>query len=124
MWTTLSIAGFGLLGIFSRYGLDTLALTQGQSKALMTLAINILGSLVAGFLVGFSPFGLDRPWKVGIVVGFCGGFTTFSGFSLHLLEFYTKGETQMAFLLGIVSPLLCFVGVFLGYLLGKQLVSY
>lgn len=124
MWTALSVATFGLLGVFSRYGLDSLALMQGHSKALVTLAINILGSFLAGFLVGFSPFGLDKPWKVGMVVGFCGGFTTFSGFSLQLLDFYVKGETQMAFLLGVVSPLLCFLGVFLGFLLGKQFVTY
>jgi CrcB protein len=119
------IGVFGLAGIFSRYGIDVWASLQGQSRPLFTLAINILGSFAAGALMGASPNGLDQPWKIGFIVGFCGGFTTFSGFSLQMLEFLQKGEFGIAFALGLASPIFCLIGATLGYFLVRQLfVSY
>jgi CrcB protein len=124
MWTWAAVAGFGLVGIFSRYGLDLLAISQGFARPLITLLINVVGSFVAGFLMGHDSFGANSPWRVGLVVGFCGGFTTFSGFSLHLLELVQRGEANLAFTLGLATTILCFVGVCLGYLLARQLPSF
>jgi fluoride exporter len=116
---------FGLAGIFSRYGIDQLASLYGQSHPLFTLITNILGSFIAGVILGASPNGIDQPWKVGVIVGFCGGFTTFSGFSLQMLHFLQNGELGLAFALGIVSPILCLLGVMAGYFLFRRFfVSY
>ncbi len=124
MWNLASVAVFGLMGILSRYGLDLLAISHGFSRPLVTLGINVAGSFVAGLLLGSTSLDQNSPWRIGMVIGFCGGFTTFSGFSLHLLELAQRGEGNIALALAFTTTILCFVGVWLGYLLGRQIPSF
>lgn len=124
MWNWAFVAVFGLLGIGSRYGLDLLAISHGFSRPLITLFINVVGSFVAGLLLGSTSIDQNSPWRIGMVVGFCGGFTTFSGFSLQLLELVQRGEGNIAFTLAFATTILCFLGVWLGYLLGRQIPSF
>ena len=81
----LIVALGGALGSVGRYGVG-LALERFITFPLGTLVANFLGSLIIGICAGI--FGLDqkRPAALFLMVGFCGGFTTFSTFSLNTLN--------------------------------------
>ncbi len=105
----LSIATFGMLGVLSRYYLDQLM--AGLTKSafpLGTLLINLGGSFLAGFLVILAQqkTTLSEDLKIGLLVGFCGGFTTFSAFSLQVATMMREGHFVKAFCYSLGSPVL------------------
>ena len=76
----------GALGSVGRYGVG-LALTRYEAFPIGTLLANILGSLLIGVCAGmFEGDQKGRPAALFLMVGFCGGFTTFSAFSLQTLD--------------------------------------
>lgn len=88
-----------------------------------TLLINVLGSLLIGWLMArLGP--LENPTAVSmrslLVTGFCGGFTTFSTFSWQTLEQMQKGQWGAALANVALSIVLCLAAVWLGYSLGRE----
>jgi CrcB protein len=87
-----------------------------------TVLINVLGSFVIGL---FGALTMEGRWAVPaeirafVMVGLCGGFTTFSAFSLQTLELLQKGRVELALANIGVSVLLCLGAVTLGYWLGR-----
>jgi len=87
-----------------------------------TVLINILGSFVIGL---FGALTMEGRWAVPaeirafVMVGLCGGFTTFSSFSLQTLELMQKGRVELALANIGLSVLLCLGSVALGYWLGR-----
>jgi CrcB protein len=59
-----------------------------------TLGVNVLGSLLAG--IAAATFQPDDPWRLVAVVGFLGGFTTFSAFSVETIQLLRNGQTSSA----------------------------
>jgi CrcB protein len=92
MSVVIGIAVGGAFGVLSRYGLDRFVEQHGESSfPWSTFAINVSGCLLVGFLVAALVDRDSAPEWLGaaLVVGFCGGYTTFSTFAqkaLHLLE--------------------------------------
>ncbi len=87
-----------------------------------TLAINVIGCAVAGFLA--ARFGLsnpEHPWRAFIVVGVLGGFTTFSAFGLESLSLVQEGRILLAILYVSASVLGGLLAVWLGIALGITL---
>lgn len=86
-----------------------------------TLAINVAGSLFIGWLMarlgGLEPGPAARVQSL-LVVGFCGGFTTFSTFSWQTLDLLQRGNWLAAGLNVALSFVLCLAAVWLGYRLG------
>ena len=113
MFHVLLVGAGGALGAMGRYGLSLLP-WRGDFP-LLTLCTNLLGAVLIGFIVGLADQGQLSPggtlfWKTGV----CGGFTTFSTFSLESLTLLQKGKwlpggSYMALSLG-----LCLAGVLLG----------
>lgn len=87
-----------------------------------TFAVNVAGSLLIGWLVarmGDLPAPAESRVHHLWVVGFCGGFTTFSTFSLQTLELALKGQWGSAAANVFLSVAVCLLAVWLGWRLGQ-----
>lgn len=119
----LWVLGFGVIGVAFRFAIDSWISKWAFSFPVGTLFINSSGCLIAGFCLGF---GLQKdlaetPIRLGIVVGFCGGFTTFSGYGLQFLQLMDTGRVSSALIYGIGSPVLCILSVAGGLFLSRVL---
>ncbi len=88
-----------------------------------TLLINIIGSFLIGFLVGISEKSpvLTVELRMLLMVGLCGGFTTFSSFTGENLMLMRNGQFLTLFLYTGLSILLGFSAVYFGYISTKLL---
>ncbi|HTO14453.1 MAG TPA: fluoride efflux transporter CrcB [Edaphocola sp.] len=86
-----------------------------------TLVVNILGSLIIGLLIGFFSRGdLSHPdLKFLLVVGFCGGYTTFSAFSIESINLFQSGNSALAFIYITASVLISLTAVWVGLIVMK-----
>lgn len=80
-----------------------------------TLWINVLGSLVIGFVANLPVTSISPETRTFFMVGLCGGFTTFSAFSLQTLDLLFGGAGAAAMVYIVLSVLLCLLAVSLGY---------
>jgi fluoride exporter len=90
--------GAGLGGML-RHGANILVpRLLGSAFPYHTLSINIVGSLVMGLFIGFFALKADpaQDWRLFLTTGICGGFTTFSAFSLDAVLLYQRGETTLS----------------------------
>jgi len=120
----LAIAGGGALGAVLRFGMSsTIYRILGREFPYGTLAVNILGSLLMGFLfvVLVERLALSAEWRAALLIGLLGAFTTFSTFSFETLALFENGELFKAFLNIILSVCLCLAATWLGLSLGRQL---
>ena len=88
-----------------------------------TLIINITGSLVMGLIAGYLAFrGEASPhWRLFLMTGILGGYTTFSAFSLDAALLYERGEMALALLYVAGSVMLSLAGLFAGLALVRHL---
>lgn len=119
----LMIAAGSLLGGLSRWSLSQLVgMDAGGTWPLATLLINVTGSGVIGAYAALA--GPGGPLQAGplpglfITVGFCGGYTTFSIFSLELLRLLQDGRIAEAMLAAGLSVVACMAAVWAGYAMG------
>jgi fluoride exporter len=122
----LAVALGSALGALARYGVSLSALTMlGPAFAWGTLAANVLGSWLIGFYAALA--GPDGRFRTGPVAqqffmaGFCGGFTTFSIFSLETLLLLEAGRAPLAGVYVVTSVLLWLAAVWAGYALGRSM---
>jgi CrcB protein len=122
--TWVAVAAGGALGSVARFWMTgAVAALTGARFPYGTLLINILGSFVIGAVAGatLTParMGLHPDLRIFLMVGVCGGFTTFSAFSLQTLELIQTGDMVPATLYVVASVLLCLVAVWFGWWLGR-----
>jgi len=118
LWVALGSA----LGGVARYWMSLVAVRLvGETFPWGTLVINILGSFVIGYFGTLTMPDGPRPasmeMRLFVMVGICGGFTTFSSFSLQTLELLRGGESLRALAYVAASVLLCVAGTALGHFL-------
>ncbi|MDH8701603.1 CrcB protein [Dysgonomonadaceae bacterium PH5-43] len=118
----LSIFLGGGLGSVCRYilglGISRILPTVGF---ISTFGVNVIGSFIIGALWA-SPFISSKPMFVGmLIVGFCGGFTTFSSFSWESFNLIKQGEIGMFFIYSIASVIVCLLATWGGYALTKAI---
>ncbi len=116
--TTLFVALGGVLGVLARFGLGRLTLNHEQ-LLWSTVGINVVGSFLLGILVAGHWFGRDL--REGIGVGFLGGFTTFSTFSVQAVSEVDAGEPVRAVVYIAASVVGGLVAATAGYTLGRHL---
>lgn len=118
MLTYLWVAIGGALGSVSRFWLNNFITARtGEGFPWGTLLINVLGSFAIGVIAALP--GTSDPAKKFLMAGVCGGFTTFSAFSLQTLELTQRGEWLRAGGNILGSVILCLVAVWLGWLLAS-----
>ena len=118
MTSLLFVALGGALGAAGRYGLSLLP--WKGTFPLLTLLTNFLGAVAIGFLSGlFSQRLLGERGKLFWQTGVCGGFTTFSTFSLESLTLLEKGRWLLGGSYMVLSVVLCLLGVALGERLSR-----
>lgn len=110
------IAIFGVVGVLSRYGVDLALSRFNTTFPWSTFLVNFLGCLLAGAIWGLQSRSVVLPptLALAILVGFCGGFTTFSAFAVQTLNMVDAGAIGTALRYAILSPAAALVGVFLG----------
>ncbi|MBX9703735.1 MAG: fluoride efflux transporter CrcB [Silvanigrellaceae bacterium] len=126
MFTYLCVAFGSALGGIARYYCTTIADRYFVNQFPWgTLFVNIIGSFIIGFCAALS-FSHNKSFfsahmQKFIIVGFCGGYTTFSSFSLETFKFIEQQEFLKAFSNISCSFILCLAATFLGYMLATQL---
>ena len=116
--TTLYVAICGMLGVLARFGIGRLTLHH-ESLLWATVGINVAGSFLLGLLTAHAWFGRDL--REGLGVGFLGGFTTFSTFSVQAVLEVDAGEPGRAVAYVAASVLGGLVAATAGYALGRTL---
>lgn len=117
---TLLLIGLGsALGGMGRYGVSHwLAARFGDGFPLGTLAVNVVGSFVIGVFFYMTAsegrWMVDPDWRQFVLVGLCGGFTTFSTFSLQVMQQMRAGEWTAAMSNVLLSVFLCLLAVYVG----------
>jgi CrcB protein len=88
-----------------------------------TFIINISGSTVMGLIAGYLALKgeASQPWRLFLMTGILGGYTTFSAFSLDTAVLYERGELGLAAAYVLGSVLLSIAGLFAGLALVRQL---
>jgi CrcB protein len=112
----------GGLGSMARFWVSSVVAQKvGQAFPFGTLLVNVTGSLLIGFLAGLTlpegRFMVSPQVRTFFMIGICGGYTTFSSFSLQTLNLAQDGEWLWAGLNILGSVALCLVAVWVGYML-------
>ncbi|HVH78642.1 MAG TPA: fluoride efflux transporter CrcB [Stellaceae bacterium] len=125
--TYLWIAVGGALGSMARFWLAAFVATiLGPQFPWGTILINIVGSLVIGFFATFTGPGgrivASFDMRAFVMVGICGGFTTFSAFSLQTLDLAREGRLLWAGGNIVISVVVCLLAVWAGHALASALI--
>jgi CrcB protein len=126
IWSYLWVAvGSAIGGVLRFVCSGLIAEGIGETFPWGTLAVNVSGSLVIGFFFTLSePDGrllVGTTARQFVMIGICGGFTTFSSFSLQTLTLARDGDWLRASANIVVSVVLCLVAVWLGHIAAAAL---
>lgn len=115
-----AIALGGAAGSVARHLLGTYVGTRTTGLPWGTLLVNVTGSLLLGFLVRYLAGRTHSPALVAaLTVGFCGGYTTFSAFSVETVLLIERGAWARALLYALASVALCVGGAAVGVALAR-----
>ena len=122
----LVMAG-GALGTGARFWLSGFVAERGgEFFPLGTLVVNVTGSFAIGFIAAFTDpegaFLVSPRLRQFLIIGVCGGYTTFSSFGLQTLDLVRDGDWFKAGLNTMLSFVCCLVAVWLGRILGLAML--
>jgi fluoride exporter len=120
----LAISIAAIVGANLRYLMSRFAVREfGPVFPYGTLTINIIGSFIVGFFVIWSTERVlvDPRWRLLVVVGFCGSFTTFSSYAFESMSFFERGQWGLMLANVFGNNLLCLAGALAGMALARAL---
>ena len=120
----LAISVAAIVGANFRYLLSRFAAKEfGPVFLYGTLAINIVGSFIVGFFVIWTSERVlvDPRWRLLVVVGFCGSFTTFSSYAFESMSYFEQGQWGLMLANVLSNNLLCLGGALAGMALARAI---
>ena len=112
----------GAVGAMLRYAISMLP--NNSSFPVWTLVTNFLGAVFIGFITqSASDRNLPASMTLFLKTGVCGGFTTFSAFSLEAYSLFQDGMAAMGSIYAVCSVVLCILGIALGMSCAKAIVK-
>jgi fluoride exporter len=114
----------GGIGSMLRHGVNVLsARWLGTGFPYGTLTVNVTGSIVMGLLAGYFAFKGEatQSWRLFLMTGILGGYTTFSAFSLDAILLYERGQIGQALAYVAASGAVSIFGLFAGLMLIRHL---
>jgi CrcB protein len=121
---TLAIAAGGALGALMRFWVSNAVYAiAGRQFPWGTLAVNVIGSLIMGFLyvLMIERLASAPEWRAFLLVGLLGAFTTFSTFSIETLNLIEQAQYARAVGNMLVSVVACVGAALLGVILARQM---
>ncbi len=118
----LAISAAAIVGANLRYLLSRLAARElGPVFPYGTLFINIVGSFIVGFFVIWTTERvlIDPRWRLLVVIGFCGSFTTFSSYAFETMAYFEQGQWGLMLANVLSNNLLCLGGALAGMALAR-----
>lgn len=106
----LAISLAAIVGANLRYVISRLAVREfGPVFPYGTLVINVIGSFIVGLFVIWTTERVlvDPRWRLLVAVGFCGSFTTFSGFAFESMSLFERGQWGLMLANIFANNLLC-----------------
>jgi len=123
-WSYLWIAVGSALGGIARFAMSGLIATRiGEIFPWGTLAVNVLGSFVIGFFATLTgpDILVGTTARQFVMIGICGGYTTFSSFSLETLNLVQDGDWLRASGNIVASVVLCLAAVWFGHIVAAAI---
>jgi fluoride exporter len=120
----LAISLAAIAGANLRYGLSRLAAKElGTLFPFGTLFINLIGSFIVGFFVIWTTQRVlvDPRWRLLVVVGFCGSFTTFSSYAFETVAYFEQGQWGLLLANVLGNNVLCIAAALSGVALARAL---
>jgi fluoride exporter len=114
-----AIVGANARYLVSRYAAKLL----GPIFPYGTLFINLTGSLIVGFFIVWTSerVFIDPRWRLLVIVGFCGSFTTFSSYAYESMAYFEQGQWLLMWTNVLTNNLLCLLAVLAGMALARVL---
>ena len=122
----MALAAGGALGAILRFWISHHVYGWlGKQFAWGTLAVNVLGSFIMGFMAVWliDKLGASESVRLFVMTGFLGALTTFSTFSFETLQYLQVGEVHKALLNILVSVALCLLAVWAGFAAGRMTLT-
>jgi CrcB protein len=123
--TCLYVILGGAIGTFARYAISVAALPISRQLPWGTIIINITGCAIISFFgtltLAHGRYPVSENVRLFVMTGICGGYTTFSAFSLQTLDLMRAGAIGHALLNVAASVILCVAAVSLGHIAAAQL---
>jgi CrcB protein len=112
-----AIVGANARYIISRY----MAKVLGPAFPYGTLAINVVGSLIVGWFMIWTTERVlvDPRWRLLVVIGFCGGFTTFSSYAFESMAYFEQGQWGLMAANILTNNILCLLAALAGMALAR-----
>jgi len=125
MQATIAVALGGAIGSVLRYWFSIWLAPISRDLPWSTIVVNIIGSFAIAFFgaltLASSRFELPEIWRIAFMVGICGGFTTFSSFSMQTVDLLRLDMPGRALMNVGISLVVCFAATALGYMAAQAL---